>query len=496
MRRLLLALLLASCAKAPAPALPDAGPDLSCATRADCLAKGEEHRGEICSAEGRCGPCASDGQCALRERCEPEGRRCVFRPGWGEECALNAECAAGQLCVQGLCAPEAAATFCSAGRCLAEGQRCNRDTGVCEEDLGCLEDADCSALEVCNVPTHACVLACTPETREQVCALGQKCVDRRCTDCEDSADCPGGMVCDRDRLACVVDGSLRCLSDRDCAAGLVCNRAAGFCAPAPPPCLSSEVCLADERCDVATGKCVRRACQPDRLEPNASAAEARPVAEGELPGLTLCGGEEDWYAIPLARGERFDVFVETDVIPHDVFQAQILDATGRVLAEGALAVEWTASTPGTYLLRLEAEDAFVEYGLRLAVGRGTPCDEDRFEPNDEPAAAATLTAPGDWVGLTLCGRERDLFRVEVPAGRGLRVERHSEPSAGPADLVVWALDGTTVLGQSAQSAAVQVVVVPAATIAGPGVLLGVLALDGRAPAEYQLSLELGDGATP
>lgn len=496
MRRLLLALLLASCAKAPAPAGPDAGPDLSCATRADCLAKGEEHAGEICSAEGRCGPCASDGQCALRERCEPERLRCVFKPGWGEDCAENSACAAGELCVQGLCVPEGEATLCSAGRCLAEGQRCNRANGVCEQDIGCLEDADCSAVEVCNVPTHACVPACTPETKDEVCALGQKCLDRRCTDCEDSADCPGGMVCDRDRLACVVDGSARCLSDRDCAAGLVCNRAAGFCTAAPPPCLSNEACLADERCDVALGACVRRACQPDRLEPNPSAAESRPIAAGEYSGLTLCGGEEDWYSVRLARGDRLDVFVEADALFHEVLEAQILDGSGRVLAAGGLAVEKTVSVDATYHLRLKARDAFVEYGLRVAVAKGTPCDDDRFEPNDLLAAAAPLSGAGELDKLTLCGGDRDLFDVAVPSGRGLQVELHYVPTEGPADLVVWALDGTTVLARSAETAPVQVVDVPASKIASGHVLLGVLALDARARAEYFLRLALSGGATP
>ncbi len=481
----MLALVLAAtggaCSKDQAPAAPDAA--IECASRAECTAKGA---GLVCSATGQCVGCASDGQCELRERCDSQKARCVFKPGWGASCAKNDECQAGQLCVQGLCVAEKDATLCVQGTCLAAGQRCNRGNGVCEEDVGCLRDADCAESELCNVPTNACVERCTAETKAEVCEAGQLCLENRCTDCGTDADCPGGMVCDKGRLGCVVDGSRRCLSDRDCAAGFTCDRAAGFCTSKVPPCLSNDDCLAGERCDLASGKCLVRACQPDRYEPNGSATEARGLTAGDFAGMTLCDGEQDWYSVKLTRGDRLDVFVDADPLLHDRFHSRIVDGQGRILAEGGLAVERTVSEDGTYFLRFESDDAFVVYGLRLAIARGTPCDDDRFEPNQTFAAAASLHAQGDYDKLTVCGRDQDWFRLDVPAEKGVRVELHYVPSEGAADLAVWTSDGVKLLAKNDATGPVESVVVPASEIADGQVLVQVASLDDRAHAEYFL----------
>ena len=482
-----LASLALACSKAPPPLAADAAV-AECATRADCEAKGADHQGEICTTRGTCGSCASDGQCALRERCDPAKARCAFKPGWGADCALNGDCSAGQLCVQGLCKSAQDAVLCPSGTCLAAGQRCSRVNGVCEEDVGCLSDADCLDVELCNVPTNACVLRCTSETQGQICTAGQQCLDSRCTDCADSSDCPGGMVCDRDRLSCVVDGSARCLSNRDCAVGLVCNLAAGFCTQSPPPCLSNEDCLANERCDVAAGKCVLRACQPDRFEPNSSQEEAKPLVAGDYPGLTLCDKAQDWFSVKLTRGDRLDVFVDADPLLQDVVDTRLLDPTGRALAQGKLALDKTVANDATYFLRLQSTDVFVEYGLRIGISRGTPCDDDRFEPNDVAASATPIHDQGDYDKLTLCGLDQDWFLVDVPAGKGFSVAMHYEPTAGAADLLALALDGTTVLGRNDATAAVQTVAVDAAAITGGKVLVLVRSIDDRALDEYWLHL--------
>ena len=488
------AVALCACPKAVAPAGDAGAPE--CATRADCDRQGGDHQGELCSAQGECVPCASDGQCDLRERCDPASLRCAFRTGWGRDCARNDDCQAGQLCVQGLCVAAQQATLCTAGRCLADGQRCNQANGVCEEDIGCLADADCSDVELCNTPTSACVLRCTQETLGQVCQAGQKCVDSRCMDCSLDSDCQGGMVCDRGRLTCVVDGSARCLSDRDCAAGLVCDLAAGFCAKKPPPCLSNEECLKDERCDLASGACVKRACQPDRYEPNSTQADAKPLVAGDYPGLTLCAGEQDWFSIKLSRGDRLSVFVDADSLFQDVMDTRLLDATGRAVAQGKLALDKTVAADGAYFLRLAATDPFIPYGLRLSLSRGTPCDDDRLEPNDAPASATALHDQGDYDKLTLCGLDQDWFLLPVPADAGLLAELHYQPTEGAADLVVWASDGTTQLARSGATATVQTAQVASWAIADGKVLVQVISLDERAHAEYWLHLSFEQGASP
>ncbi len=473
-------LLLAACSKR-AGGDGDAGAP-ACASRADCAAEGA---GLVCGADGACQACASDGQCELRETCDPASRRCVFRAGWGDACALNDDCAAGDLCAQGLCVAAKNAVLCVSGACAVPGHRCNPANGVCEQDLGCLIDDDCAAAELCNVPTHACVARCTADTAATVCAAGKKCVQDRCSDCADSSDCPGDLVCDLGKLQCALDPSSRCSSDRDCAVGYVCTTATGYCTVPPQPCSSNEDCLSSQRCDAATGACAARSCPADRFEPNGDAAHATPLAEGTLSGLTLCDREQDWYSLSLARGDRISLTVEADPLFETTLSAALLDPGGRVRAQGALALDYTASLAGTYDVRLQSTDAYVEYGLRLLIGKGTPCDDDRFEPDDDLLSAAALPGPGDYAALTLCGLDVDFFRVAVPAGQGLKVELDSDPTQGAADLAAYSADGATELAQSPQLAPAQVMEVPAEKAQG-GVLVKVSAEDSGAHAAYVL----------
>lgn len=469
------------------PQQTDAGTQaVSCASRQDCIDAGEA--GKVCSANLTCERCNSDGQCSLREICDPTERLCVFKPGWGDDCTLNEDCPVGRLCVQGLCVLEQEVTLCQGGRCLADGLRCNQTNQVCEEDIGCLADSDCSPEELCNVPTNTCVLRCEPERQAELCGPGQKCVNDRCTDCADNRDCPGTLVCDLGRLTCVSDGAARCASNRDCEVGLVCNRATGFCTAKPPPCRSNEDCLSDERCDVPSGTCVRRACQPDRYEENDDAESATLLVAGTFPNLTLCDGEQDWYKLQLLRGDHLDVFVDADPLLQDVMDARILDDSGRVLVRGSLAIDRTVSRDGDYFVRLSSSDAFVQYGLRISLSRGTPCDDDRFEPNDELSTAGVLPGEGEHDKLTLCPSDVDLFLVDVPEGQGITVELHSIPTEGDIDLTVLTADGATELGRSATSSAVETVSVDAGAVTGGKVLVKVSSQDTRTRNEYFLRI--------
>ena len=117
---------------------PDAGEiagqtALACTTRADCTNLGPEGKGLICGASFRCEHCGSDSQCGLKERCDDEIQRCVFKDGFGDECVFNDECPGSGFCVQGLCRSALDVAFCTPeGTCLAQGQVCSRINGVCE----------------------------------------------------------------------------------------------------------------------------------------------------------------------------------------------------------------------------------------------------------------------------------------------------------------------------------------------------------------------------
>ena len=493
-----MALLAASCQSDSDLKLPHGSSDAavaSCLTRADCAAR-PESKGKICGPNGTCERCTTDGQCDLRELCDPKDQICVFKRGWGRECTKNIECDAGKLCVQGLCKPEQDVTLCRAGACLADGQRCNQANQVCEEDVGCLADADCAAAELCNVPTNTCVLRCTPEKQAEVCAGGQKCVDARCSDCAENADCPGGLVCDKGKLKCISDGASRCATNRDCAVGLVCNAATGFCTAKPPPCISNEDCLSIERCDVPSGKCLRKACQPDRYERNDDSTTASTLTAGSYTALTLCESEQDWYGVKLQRGDHLDVFVDADPLLGDYLDTRILDSSGRIITQGSLAVDRTVATDGTYYLRLQSQDPYVEYGLRLSVSKGVPCDDDHFEPNDDVGKPSALHAAGDYDKLTLCPADVDFLLLDVPAGKGVKVELNSTPTEGALDMLMLSVDGKTELARTTTTEAVETAELAASQIVAGKVLLKILSADSRSHGEYFLHVSYTNKATP
>lgn len=384
---------------------------VECETRDDCTA------GLVCTQEKRCANCDSSGECRLKEECSTESLTCQLRSGWGTDCVLNGECQAGEWCRQGLCADRALVNLCP-GNVSSEcpqGFRCNTLNSVCEEDLGCAEDADCSTSEVCNTGTHGCVPRCTAETQGAICAGGEKCARGMCVQCESSGECGVGLVCD---LAgrCVSEG--RCYQDRDCKVPLVCFQQTGTCVVKPPPCVSDESCSEEQRCDLPTGKCVPRACQADRLEPNDDPAHAYAVTASKYVGLTLCKGDLDTFSLSLARGDQVGVNVDADPFSEGTFSTVIRDSSGRVVSVGRLLASYVAPVAGTYVVVVSSSDPFQLYGVAFLLSRGVPCDDDGFEPNDLLAQATPLNTATTASGA-ICPQDRDYFTVAAPAGKGL-----------------------------------------------------------------------------
>lgn len=439
MRGLLGCSMLALAACPPAMTQPtDSGASVECSGRAECSA------GLIC-VESRCTGCESSGQCSVKEVCSPDGGVCALREGWGTDCASNDDCQAGSWCKQGLCLERAAVSLCPLGNSseCPQGERCNRTSLVCEEDLGCSTNDDCGAMEVCNTGSRQCSPRCTVETQGTVCAAGERCADDGlCVQCTGDAECGAGLTCDAARR-CVA--GMRCYTDRDCKVPLTCFVATGACLPKPPPCLTNDNCSADQRCDVRRSRCVPKTCQPDRYEPNETSEKAFGVTTGTLTDLTLCQGDVDWYATNLNRGDQVGVIVDADPFSENNFSTVIKDPGGRTVAGGRFLVSHVAASMGTYYVVVSTIDPYQLYDVTFLRARGTPCDDDSREPNDTPVQATQLNASRTSDGK-VCPQDSDYFQPTVPMGKGLRARLiNYDASKGLLNLCVVSADGQTEL---------------------------------------------------
>jgi hypothetical protein len=404
--------------------MADAG---GCASRADCPS------GEVClvpladggvdggiaqppsdGGRGACTFCTTNGVCLPQELCAPDSGLCTFRTGWGANCKVNSDCPLGatpEYCVQGICTPQNQVTFCQRGHCNS-GQRCNQVNSVCEQDLGCLGDQDCTAAEVCNLGTRACEPRCDPRDAGIVCSPVQQCVNSRCVDCTTNAQCGFGLSCDVVAGRCSAPGV--CYSDADCPPGQFCNPASSTCGPPPPPCTSQGNCPTGYVCDVTLGQCTRGTCQPDAFDPNQTLATAAPVqANTSYSGLTLCGpSDQDWFSIALKSGDTIQVTVNVEATGAGYsFATSLLDGLGHLVGPagqpGALALNRTVNQTATYYLQMTDGDTQAAYGFQTQVAHGPPCTSTY--PNQSLATA--LPIDGGVGPVILCPGLSDYYSV-------------------------------------------------------------------------------------
>jgi hypothetical protein len=479
-KRLAFLSVLALCACPPTNVTADAGKTPECQVRADCDA------GLVCTMDSYCATCTTSGQCSVKEECNADSRLCVLRAGWGSQCAVNDDCQAGSWCKQGLCQPRASVSLCPGGRTseCPQGERCNQITLVCEEDLGCSTNDDCSAGEICNTGSRQCQPKCTVDTQASVCAAGQRCVAEKCVQCASDSECGPGLTCD---AAGNCTAGSRCYTDRDCTVPLVCLVQTGACLQKAPACRTDDNCAANQRCNVASGRCIARDCQPDPYEPNNDDTKAFSVAPGPYRGLTLCPGDVDWYSIALSRGDQLGVNVDADPFAENNFTTVVKDGTGRTLAGGRLLVSYVAPVPATYFVVISTIDPFQPYDVTFLKSRGTPCDDDLLEPNDSATQPTPLNTTTQADGR-ICPQDQDWFRATVPSGKGVHATLVNYlPGTGLLRLCVFQSDGATLI--ACNNDPMPSVSVPAASLTGTAVLVRVVGDTDRIANSYTLNLE-------
>jgi hypothetical protein len=469
---------------------PDAGP--TCQVRADCptgwicqAADAGSDAGADAGGANFCAHCTTNGQCQPDETCDPINLVCQFLPGWGNQCKLNGDCSLGQFCLQGLCAPPDKVTLCTMNKCPPK-LRCQIQNQVCEQDLGCFSDADCTSDQVCNTATRLCELRCTPETVGSVCPAHWQCVNSRCVDCLSDADCGAGLTCNQAAGRCT-SPSL-CYTNADCPAGQVCNPVSQSCGPPPPPCKSNQDCLKTQVCDVTSGQCVSAACLPDLYDPNATLSAGAAIASNTAyKNLTLCGPtEQDWFSINLQSGDLLYVNVTTDVTGAGYrFVVALVASNGAILTPtklGTLQVTATIATAGTYYLRMTSGDATAYYGFSVQVSHGQPCPPDAFDPNGTPLEAKTFD--GGTGPIYLCAGEEDWYLAAALPAQPFQATLVCDPTQGALALTLYDSDTTTVLDQKDLGLPTQTVTTTKP--AGGPVYLKVSG-DGRNTNSYQLS---------
>ncbi|MBV71598.1 MAG: hypothetical protein CMH52_09670 [Myxococcales bacterium] len=172
------------------------------------------------------------------------------------------------------------------------------------------------------------------------------------------------------------------------------------------------------------------ACVPDEREPNGSAFEpggapqfAHALPAGEHRDLTVCSGDDDWYAVALDVGQRLAATCtynqgegDVELTLYGPDGVTIIDESSSILGQDSVELA-RSEQAGLYFLRVflkpNADVQSNEYDLVLLVDNAALCQDDPFEP-DNPDTIPLL--PDGLHDLKLCGGDIDSYRFAIPAG--------------------------------------------------------------------------------
>lgn len=280
--------------------------------------------------------CSTDADCSAGEKCNTGSRACAPR------CTVDTQaqiCAAGERCVNELCAQCATTAECGVGLVCDAAGRCS--TGA-----RCYTDRDCKVPLACFVQTGACLPKPPPCITNDTCAVDQRCdvpsgtcVPKTCQpdryEPDDDAPhafnlvagtyrgltlCPGDVdwyavsLSRGDQLGVNLDADpfsestfstlIKDGSGRTVAAGRL---LVSYVAPVPSK-YYVVVSTSDQFQPYAITLLLSRGtpCDDDVHEPNDTPAQATALnATTQLDG-TICPQDQDWFraVVPAARGLR------------------------------------------------------------------------------------------------------------------------------------------------------------------------------------------------
>lgn len=199
------------------------------------------------------------------------------------------------------------------------------------------------------------------------------------------------------------------------------------------------------------------ACGPDALEENDTQASAAAFTPGRRNGLSVCGGDDDYYAITLQAGDQLTVDALFSSAEGDI-DLRLLSPSGAseasALGTGSNEhLEYAAMTAGTYVLRVNlyadaGSNPGNTYDLSAAVSAVCPSDPE--EDNDSASTARPLSI-GTMSSLTACDLDDDYFRVTLAAGQQISVSARFTHAEGDIDLAVLDAAGDVIGGSISSS---------------------------------------------
>ena len=224
------------------------------------------------------------------EHCDGQDNDCDGQvdENCGQPCAANDDCAAGQVCMEGVCSD-----ICVPSVEICDDGLDNDCDGLVDEDCGmaCSTDADCAPYEMCDVQTRQCVAMCECAS-DADCPQAHWCVDCQCVPegCDTDADgdgylstACGGQDC-HDGDASVHPGAPEdCNAQDDDCDGLVDEGCSQVCA-------SDADCQLDEIC--MNGLCVLP-CRDNGECPAGQACVDGVCQAGCNPASEICDGQDN-----------------------------------------------------------------------------------------------------------------------------------------------------------------------------------------------------------
>jgi hypothetical protein len=226
---------------------------------------------------------------------------------------------------------------------------------------------------------------------------------------------------------------------------------------------------------------------------NNSLEQATPVTLPAEPhaDLTLCAGDEDWYALTVGAGQRLYATVryeQREMTAGIQFVDLEGDPIGRDWGNAGLHEAVIASTEAQQLYaRVRSlDDGVSTYDLSFSTTPDHRCRPDAAEPNDTADNAADLANGAGTFEGTACDGDDDWYRIDAQAGQRLRFELDFHAVDGDLDLALFAPDRQTVLSTSEGVASHEEITQHFA--ASAGYYLRVYSIDTSPEAAYTLTV--------